>query len=65
MKKWIKRYIILTICLLLFILPTLSVVMVYKAINTTTSKIIFYSILGVIIVLYYGIMTYFMLKNRK
>lgn len=65
MKKWIKRYIILTICLLLFILPTLSVVMVYKVINTPTSKIIFYSILGVIIVLYYGIMTYFMLKNRK
>ena len=65
MKKWIKRYIILTICLLLFILPTLSVVMVYKVINTTTSKIIFYSILGVIIILYYGIMTYFMLKNRK
>ena len=65
MKKWIKRYIILTICLLLFILPTLSVVMVYKVINTTTSKIIFYSILGVFIVLYYGIMTYFMLKNRK
>lgn len=65
MKKWIKRYIILTICLLLFILPTLSVVMFYKVINTPTSKIIFYSILGVIIVLYYGIMTYFMLKNRK
>ena len=65
MKKWIKRYLIITICLLLVILPLIAIIGYYDVLSTQNRKIIFYSVLGVLIIVYYVVMSYFMLKNRK
>ncbi len=64
MKKWIKRYIILTICLILVIFPILAIINFYNVLETEQGKIIFYSILAVLIIIYYAIMSYFMFKKR-
>lgn len=64
MKKWIKRYTILTICLMLVILPILLIINSYNVLKTEQGKIIFYSVLAMLIVIYYGIMSYFMFKKR-
>lgn len=65
MKKWIKRYIILTICLFLVIFPILAIINFYNVLETEQGRIIFYSVLAVLIIIYYAIMSYFMFKKRE
>ena len=65
MKKWIKRYLILTICLILVFLPLLSILKEFNVFENTTSRMIFWIVFGVVFIAYYLTMTIIMIKGDK
>lgn len=65
MKKWIKRYLILTICLILVFLPLLSILKEFNVFENPTSRMIFWIVFGVVFIAYYLTMTIIMIKGDK
>ena len=65
MKKWIKRYFILTICLILVFLPLLSILKEFNVFENPTSRMIFWIVFGVVFIAYYLTMTIIMIKGDK
>ena len=65
MKKWIKRYLILTICLILVFLPLLSILKEFNVFENRTSRMIIWIVFGVVFIAYYLTMTIIMIKGDK
>ena len=65
MKKWIKIYLILTICLILVFLPLLSILKEFNVFENPTSRMIFWIVFGVVFIAYYLTMTIIMIKGDK
>lgn len=65
MNKWVKRYLILTICLVLVFLPLLSILKEFNVFETPTSRMIFWIVFGVVVIAYYLTMTILMIKGDK
>lgn len=64
MKKWVKRYIVLGLCFLIAIFPLFAVLKEYDVLEGKRGSVIFFSVLGGAAVLYFGVMTFFMLRHR-
>lgn len=65
MKTWIKRYVIILLCILMASAPVLLVFKQYDIINTDENRIIFWSIYGSIILIILLIMTILMIRGTK
>ena len=65
MNKWVKRYLILTVCLILVFLPLLSILKEFNVFENPTSRLIFWIVFGVVFVAYYLTMTILMIRGDK
>lgn len=65
MNIWVKRYLILTICFLIALLPTLSIMQSFDVLKGDKAKLIFWLVILVLAIVYYGLMTYFMLRKKS
>lgn len=65
MNKWVKRYLILTICLILVFLPLLTILKEFNVFEEPTPRMIFWIVFGVVVIAYYLTMTIIMIKGDK
>ena len=65
MNKWVKRYLILTICLILVFLPLLTILKEFNVFEELTPRMIFWIVFGVVVIAYYLTMTIIMIKGDK
>lgn len=64
MKKWVKRYIVLGLCFLIAMFPLFAVLNQFDVLKGKNGSVIFFSVLGGTAFLYFGVMTFFMLRHR-
>lgn len=65
MKKWVKRYIILLLCFLIAVLPIFIVVNSLNVLDTRRARWIFWGIIMGSMVVYFGVMSFFMFRGKK
>lgn len=65
MKKWIKRYIVLILCIVLALGPILFVLKQNNVIKTSSQRIILWSVVGGVVLLFLASMTIWMIIGDK
>ena len=63
MKKWIKKYLILTLCFAIAVLPTLVILTQFDVLKDNRKYIFLGVVLGLLII-YYLVMSYFMFRKK-
>jgi len=65
MKKWIKRYIVLILCVVLALGPVLLVLKQNNVIKTSSQRTILWSVIGGVVLLFLVSMTIWMIIGDK
>ena len=63
MKKWIKKYLILTLCFAIAVFPTFVILTQFDVLKDNRKYIFLGVVLGLLII-YYLVMTYFMFRKK-
>lgn len=63
MKKWIKKYLILTLCFAIAVFPTFVILTQFDVLKGNRKYIFLGVVLGLLII-YYLVMSYFMFKKK-
>ena len=63
MKKWIKKYLILTLCFAIAVFPTFVILTQFDVLKDNRKYIFLGVILGLLII-YYLVMSYFMFRKK-
>lgn len=63
MKKWIKKYLILTLCFAIAVFPTFVILMQFDVLKGNRKYIFLGVVLGLLII-YYLVMSYFMFRKK-
>ena len=63
MKKWIKKYLILTLCFAIAVFPTFVILMQFDVLKDNR-KYIFLGVVLVLLIIYYLVMSYFMFRKK-
>lgn len=63
MKKWIKKYLILTLCFAIAVFPTFVILMQFDVLKDNRKYIFLGVVLGLLII-YYLVMSYFMFRKK-
>ena len=63
MKKWIKKYLILTLCFAIAVFPTFVILMQFDVLKDNRKYILLGVVLGLLII-YYLVMSYFMFRKK-
>lgn len=64
MNIWVKRYLLLTICLAIAVFPTILILNQSNIFSNEKNRTIALIIIGIIAILYYVIMTILMLRKK-
>ena len=63
MKKWIKKYLILTLCFAIAVFPTFVMLTQFDVLKGNR-KYIFLGVVLVLLIIYYLVMSYFMFRKK-
>ena len=63
MKKWIKKYLILTLCFAIAVFPTFVILTQFDVLKDNRKYIFLGVVLGLLII-YYLVMSYFMFRKN-
>ena len=63
MKKWIKKYLILTLCFAIAVFPTFVILTQFDVLKDNRKYIFLDVVLGLLII-YYLVMSYFMFRKK-
>ncbi|CDC41581.1 unknown [Firmicutes bacterium CAG:449] len=63
MKKWIKKYLILTLCFAIAVFPTFVILTQFDVLKDNRKYIFLGVVLGLLII-YYLVMSYFMFRKK-
>lgn len=63
MKKWIKKYLILTLCFAIAVFPTFVILTQFDVLKGNRKYIFLGVVLGLLII-YYLVMSYFMFRKK-
>lgn len=63
MKKWIKKYLILTLCFAIAVFPTFVILTQFDVLKDNR-KYIFLGVVLVLLIIYYLVMSYFMFRKK-
>ena len=63
MKKWIKKYLILTLCFAIAVFPTFVILTQFDVLKGNGKYIFLGVVLGLLII-YYLVMSYFMFRKK-
>ena len=64
MSKWIKRYVIITICFGLAFFPNILVMSQFGIFSNPNTNVIAWIVIGAVAVIYYIVMTILMLRKK-